>query len=90
MAMRTTDALTHVAAVRSRGHAVVLLGGLLGLAWAAGMRGFMAQIVQEDSSVSWSGTFAYILLPATRGGKTRSAELMRGLRKRIIGGVAGA
>ncbi len=41
----------------------VLLGGLCGLAWAAGLRGFMAQIVDEDSSVSWSGTFSYILLP---------------------------
>jgi len=41
----------------------VLLGGLCGLAWAAGLRGFMAQIVDEDSSVSWSGTFGYILLP---------------------------
>lgn len=41
---------------------LVLLGGLLGLAWAAGLRGFMAQIT-EDSSVSWSGTFGYILLP---------------------------
>ena len=33
------------------------------MAWAAGLRGFMAQIVREDSSVSWSGTFGYILLP---------------------------
>jgi hypothetical protein len=41
---------------------LVLLGGLCGLAWAAGLRGFMAQIVQ-DSSVSWSGTFGYVLLP---------------------------
>jgi hypothetical protein len=42
---------------------LVLLGGLCGLAWAAGLRGFMTQIVQEDSRVSWSGTFGYILLP---------------------------
>ena len=48
---------------RSRGVALVLLGGLWGLAWAAGLRGFMAQIVDEDSSVSWSGTFGYVLLP---------------------------
>jgi hypothetical protein len=27
------------------------------------MRGFMAQIAQEDSTVSWSLTFGYILLP---------------------------
>jgi hypothetical protein len=41
----------------------VLLGGLCGLAWAAGLRGFMAQIEYEDSNVSWTGTFGYILLP---------------------------
>jgi hypothetical protein len=41
----------------------VLLGGLGGLAWAAGLRGFMAQIEYEDSNVSWAGTFGYILLP---------------------------
>jgi hypothetical protein len=42
---------------------MVLLGGLCGVAWAAGLRGFMAQVAQEDSSVSWSGTFGYVLLP---------------------------
>jgi hypothetical protein len=42
---------------------LVLLGGLCGLAWAAGLRGFMAQISREDSSVGWSGTFGYVLLP---------------------------
>jgi hypothetical protein len=54
--MRVTDG-------PNRGVAIVLLGGLCGVAWAAGLRGFMTQIVQEDSSVSWSGTFGYILLP---------------------------
>ena len=63
MAAQTADAPTRVTGGRSRGASLVLLGGLCGLAWAAGMRGFMAQIVQEDSSVSWSGTFGYILLP---------------------------
>lgn len=42
---------------------MVLLGGLCGVAWAAGLRGFMAQVAQEESSVSWSGTFGYVLLP---------------------------
>ena len=41
----------------------ILLGGLCGLAWAAGLRGFMAQIVPEDTTVSWLGTFGFILLP---------------------------
>ena len=63
MATQTAERHVRVNVGRSRGVALVLLGGLFGLAWAAGMRGFMAQIVQEDSSVSWSGTFGYILLP---------------------------
>jgi hypothetical protein len=48
---------------RREGSALVLLGGLCGLAWAAGLRGFMAQIVGEDSTVNWSATFGYVLLP---------------------------
>ena len=62
MATVTTDALVHETRDRGRGVSLILLGGLCGFAWAAGLRGFMAQIV-EDSSVSWSGTFGYILLP---------------------------
>ncbi|GAA0944943.1 hypothetical protein GCM10009554_39450 [Kribbella koreensis] len=38
-------------------------GGVCGLAWASGLRGFMAQVAGPDSSVSWSGTFGWILLP---------------------------
>ena len=41
---------------------LVIGGGVCGLAWAAGLRGFMAQIT-DQSSVSWSGTFGYVLLP---------------------------
>lgn len=63
MATQTAHAPMLVIGDRSRGVSLVLLGGLCGLAWAAGLRGFMAQIVREDSSVSWSGTFGYILLP---------------------------
>lgn len=63
IATPTAHATTRVTGDRSRGAAPVLLGGLCGLAWAAGLRGFMAQIVDEDSSVNWSGTFGYILLP---------------------------
>lgn len=48
---------------RSRGMALVVIGGLCGLAWAAGLRGFMAQIDYEDSNVTWTGTFGYVLLP---------------------------
>ncbi len=60
---RSGDATTHETGDLSRGVALVLLGGLCGLAWAAGLRGFMAQIVHENSGADWSGTFGYILLP---------------------------
>lgn len=63
MATKTADAPMRVRDDQNRGASLVLLGGLCGLAWAAGFRGLMAQIVHEDSSVSWSGTFGYILLP---------------------------
>ena len=63
MAAQTAAAGTRVTDDQKGRAALVLLGGLCGLAWAAGLRGFMAQIVQEDSSVRWSGTFGYILLP---------------------------
>ena len=63
METQTAELPVRLRAGRGRGLALVLLGGLFGLAWAAGMRGFMAQIAQEDSNVSWSGTFGYILLP---------------------------
>jgi hypothetical protein len=41
----------------------VLVGGLCGLAWAAGLRGFMAQIAGSEASVDWAGTFGWILVP---------------------------
>lgn len=62
-ATQTAAAPTQVTDDQNRGVVLVLLGGLCGLAWAAGMRGFMAQIAGEESSVSGSGTFGYILLP---------------------------
>jgi hypothetical protein len=63
MATDTAERLRPGARGAEPGVSLVLLGGLSGLAWAAGLRGFMAQIVHEDSGVSWSGTFGYILLP---------------------------
>jgi ABC-type iron transport system FetAB permease component len=41
---------------------LVLLGALLGLAWAAGLRGYMTQLTDE-STVDWFGTFGLVLLP---------------------------
>ncbi len=48
--------------------ALLLTGGLCGLAWAAGLRGFMAEIAGPESEVAWSGTFAWILLPGVAVG----------------------
>ena len=42
---------------------LLVVGGVCGLAWAASLRGFMSQIAAADSSVSWLGTFGWILLP---------------------------
>ena len=47
---------------RSSGRRLLLLGAVAGLAWAAGLRGFMAQVTPE-SSVHWIGTFCYIMAP---------------------------
>jgi hypothetical protein len=45
-----------------------LLGAGLGLAWGAGLRGWMAVLAGDASHFSWSGTFAGVLLPATLAG----------------------
>jgi hypothetical protein len=42
---------------------LLLIGAICGLAWAAGFRGFMAQVAGPTSSVEWYGTFGGILLP---------------------------
>jgi hypothetical protein len=38
-------------------------GALLGLAWASGLRGFMTQVTTDPSTVTWAGTFAFVLAP---------------------------
>lgn len=43
--------------------ALLAVGGVCGLAWAAGLRGFMAEVAGFASDVEWVGTFAWILLP---------------------------
>ena len=42
---------------------LLLLGALVGLAWACGLRGLMAEVAGDDSGVSWGMTFGYVLLP---------------------------
>jgi hypothetical protein len=54
------------AAARGRGArpaTLLALGGLLGVAWAAGLRGTMSLLAGPESTVTWSGTFGWILLP---------------------------
>ncbi len=41
----------------------VALGGLVGLAWACALRGFMAEVAGAESGVHWVDTWVFILLP---------------------------
>src|SRR5262249_42686510 len=46
----------------------VLAGALLGLTWAASLRGFMMEIAGPDSAFTFSGTFGIILPSGTLAG----------------------
>jgi hypothetical protein len=46
----------------------VVVGAICGLAWAAGLRGMMAEIAGPESTVDWSLTFIWILLPGIIAG----------------------
>jgi hypothetical protein len=48
--------------------ALTALGALCGLAWAAALRVFMAQVAGVESQVQWGNTFGYILLPGLVAG----------------------
>jgi hypothetical protein len=45
--------------------AAAAVGGLVGLTWAAGFREYMAALAGRESEVTWFGTFAGVLAPAT-------------------------
>lgn len=47
---------------------LLAVGGIGGLAWAAGLRGYMADIAGPESGVHWYGTFVQILLPGVLAG----------------------
>lgn len=57
---------------------MVVLGAVLGVTWAAALRGYMVELAGRDSHVDWVGTFALILLPgAVVGGLFVLAEHWR-------------
>jgi len=43
----------------------IVIGAVGGLAWAASMRGMMAQLAGFASEFHWLGTFGFILVPGT-------------------------
>ncbi|MEU4242379.1 hypothetical protein [Actinoplanes sp. NPDC026619] len=43
----------------------IVIGGVAGLAWAASLRGFMAQLAGPDSTFTMAGTFGIILPTGT-------------------------
>jgi hypothetical protein len=56
----------------------VLIGAVCGLAWAAGLRGYMSELADAESSVTWTGTMAGILAPGVLvGGLLGWAEQLR-------------
>lgn len=42
---------------------MITVGAVLGLTWAASLRGYMSALAGFESSVQWVGTFVLILLP---------------------------
>jgi len=65
-------------APRAGGLGLIFLGALGGLAWAAGLRGFMAEVAGLDSTVEWVSTFVWVLVPGVViGGLLGWAEQIR-------------
>ena len=68
----------HLPSLGSWAH--VGLGGLCGLAWASGLRSFMAAVVGSESQVTWVNTVVWILLVgAMIGGLLGYAEWRRSI-----------
>lgn len=58
--------------------AAIAVGTLFGLAWAAGLRGYMVALAGEESTFGWAGTFVALLLPgAVTGALLGWAEHVR-------------
>jgi hypothetical protein len=46
----------------------VVTGAVIGLTWAAALRGWMVQMAADESAVHWYGTFALVLAPGLFAG----------------------
>lgn len=57
----------------------IAVGALLGLTWAASLRGWMVDLAGDESTFTWTGTFVCLLLPgALVGGLLgRALDLQR-------------
>jgi hypothetical protein len=61
-----------------------LIGAVCGLAWAAGLRGLMAELAGASSQVSWYGTFGQILVPGVLTGALLGHSARSGDRRLIM------
>lgn len=59
-----------------------LIGSVCGLAWACGLRAYMAEINSALSAVTWGGTFVGILLPGVVAGAALGAATVLPLKGR--------
>jgi len=63
---------------RASAPSLIVIGAICGLAWAAGFRAYMVELVGVASRFEWGGTFGAILLPgAIIGGLLGWAESLR-------------
>jgi hypothetical protein len=63
---------------RVPGGSLIAIGATCGVAWAAGFRAYMVELVGTDSTFTWDGTVGAILLPgAVVGGLLGWAESLR-------------
>lgn len=63
--LSVASTLPHRPGPALRDGALAWVGAAAGLAWAGSLRGFMAEVLGDGSSVSWLGTFGWVLLPGT-------------------------
>lgn len=71
-------AAQRAAADRRTAAALITIGAVCGIAWAAGFRGYMVALAGPSSTFGWAGTFGALILPgAIVGGLLGWAEVLR-------------